>query len=330
MTVHSQSTWAVVLAAGDGTRLRALTTDRAGTSTPKQYCSLFGESTLIHDAVQRARTVVAPDRVCAVVAAQHSQWWEPALASLPAENVIVQSRNRGTGIGVLLAVLTVLARDPHARLLFLPADHYVEHEEGLAVATRSAVAALDRSPEALVLVGIGPDEPDPELGYVVPSGRAHGLPGVERFVEKPPAAVAAELVVRGALWNSFIFAARGDALLELFRSRLPAVARRLGSALARGPSASAAVERAYAELPDVDFSRDVLEGIEERLRVVAAPPCGWTDLGTARRVGEVVGRVHRRGVRRAPPLGHPGAGTVTLADVLRRGGLAARAAGAAS
>ncbi len=36
----SGNTWAVVLAAGDGTRLASLTTDSAGKAVPKQFCSL--------------------------------------------------------------------------------------------------------------------------------------------------------------------------------------------------------------------------------------------------------------------------------------------------
>ena len=37
---HDEHTWALVLAGGEGTRLRALTTDSSGISVPKQFCSL--------------------------------------------------------------------------------------------------------------------------------------------------------------------------------------------------------------------------------------------------------------------------------------------------
>jgi CTP:molybdopterin cytidylyltransferase MocA len=39
----SQHLWALVLAAGEGRRIRHLTTDAAGRSVPKQYASLDGE-----------------------------------------------------------------------------------------------------------------------------------------------------------------------------------------------------------------------------------------------------------------------------------------------
>jgi hypothetical protein len=39
-TVSAQHDWAVILAAGDGTRLAALTRDINGVVIPKQFCSL--------------------------------------------------------------------------------------------------------------------------------------------------------------------------------------------------------------------------------------------------------------------------------------------------
>lgn len=46
--------WAVVLAAGDGTRLASLTSDDRGRSVPKQFCSLNGGGSLLHAAQQIA------------------------------------------------------------------------------------------------------------------------------------------------------------------------------------------------------------------------------------------------------------------------------------
>jgi len=48
------NTWAIILAGGDGTRLRSLTTDETGVSVPKQFCSLRGDRSLLHEALARA------------------------------------------------------------------------------------------------------------------------------------------------------------------------------------------------------------------------------------------------------------------------------------
>jgi mannose-1-phosphate guanylyltransferase len=288
-----QNTWAVVLAAGDGTRLSTLTTDSDGNPVPKQFCSLNGGGSLLHEALQRATRVVPRDRVCAIVADQHRPYWRMDLCALPAGNVIVQPSNRGTAHGVLLAVLSILERDPFARIVFLPADHYVADESALAGSLRKTAALLNRDTQGLVLVGIEPEEPDPELGYIVPGQMLRdGSYAVEQFVEKPQPRVASELLSSGALWNSFIFAANGASLLGLLRQRIASSVEDIETALARDDR-SHALAQAYEQLDSVDFSRAIMQGAEKSLRVIAAPQCGWTDLGTPKRVADTLRRLDR-------------------------------------
>jgi mannose-1-phosphate guanylyltransferase len=293
VTIQRQ-TWAVVLAAGDGVRLSALTTDERGCVVPKQFCSLNGGRSLLQDALIRARRIVASARVCVIVARQHERHWRPVLWSLPERNVIVQARNCGTGNGVLLSLLHVLERDRLARVVFFPADHYVRDEATLGEAV-SAVTTEDHCERGgVTLVGIEPDDLDPELGYIVPDGPAGvGTRGVLRFVEKPTATIARDLIRRGAVWNSFIFSARAESLLELMRSRQPEIVAEMTGAFARRQEQGADIrflDPLYKNLPLMDFSRHVAEGAEAALRVSAAPACGWTDLGTPRRVVQTVQR----------------------------------------
>ena len=150
--------WALVLAAGDGTRLRDLTTDGRGNTIPKQFCSLNGGVSLLQLALLRAAQVIPWERVTTVVAARHASWWQGPLAFLPEQNVIVQPRNRGTAIGVLLPLLCILSQDPRARIVLLPSDHFVADEGTLAQSMRKALAELDRRPERVVMLGIVPDD----------------------------------------------------------------------------------------------------------------------------------------------------------------------------
>ena len=280
--------WALVLAAGEGSRLRALTTDRQGNSIPKQFCSLNGGATLLQLALHRATRVAPWERIVTIVAAQHEAWWRNELAFAPEPNVIVQTHNRGTAIGVLMPLLRILARDPEARIVLLPSDHFVTDEDVLARSMREALAEVHRRPEHVVLLGIVPDEPDGEFGWIIPSIRGEGgVQRVRRFVEKPPPPVAAELMGRGGVWNSFILAATGKTLLELFDKKLPAAVTELWGAMEQDLGAAprpGALAEAYARLDSYDFCRDVLEGCEDRLSVLPVPRCGWSDLGTPDRV----------------------------------------------
>jgi mannose-1-phosphate guanylyltransferase len=158
--------------------------------------------------------------------------------------------------------------------------------------------------DEIVLLGLEPEETDPELGYIVP-GRSDGRGAltVSRFVEKPSAMHAAELIALGALWNAFIVAAAARSLRVLFEERIPEIVARMSAAVhsdlaaGTGPHATAQL---YRSLETLDFSRDILPGQECHLRVLPVPRCGWSDLGTPKRVAEAVGRNPRPGSTQVP------------------------------
>jgi mannose-1-phosphate guanylyltransferase len=290
-------TWALVLAAGEGSRLRTLTTTHTGVAVPKQFCSLQGGPSLLQEALHRAEAIAPRRRICAIVAAQHRRWWEGALWSLPAQNVIVQPENRGTAAGLLLPMLHIEARDPQARVVVLPSDHHVRDEATLARSLRDAAARIRGEERAILLLGVTPDEADPELGYVLPGG-SDGRGGfhVAQFVEKPPLTLARTLIGRGGLWNAFILVGSASAFIELFERRYSPIVSEMRSVVRLDPSdprTAIAASEVYARLPQLDFSRHVLEGAEQSLRLLATPACGWTDLGTPKRVGEALRRLTR-------------------------------------
>jgi mannose-1-phosphate guanylyltransferase len=297
--MNATNVWALVLAGGDGNRLRALTTAPCGTHVPKQYCSLCGDRTLIEDAVDRARGLVTNQHICAVVAEHHRHWWSQTagLAALPPRNIFVQPRNRGTAIGIVYSLLHLHAKDPHARVVLLPADHYVQDESLLREAMMIALAHLAADDRHPVLLGMEPDESDTELGYIVPgTGDRFGTRDVCRFVEKPTFAFASDLIGEGALWNTFIIAATVRSLIDLFMRRYAPIALEMQVVVSRALSAEAPtggwpmIVDMYQRLPELDFSRDVLQGQESQLCVVAVPPCGWSDLGTPRRIADTLRR----------------------------------------
>ncbi len=298
---EGESAWALVLAAGEGSRLKALTMMPSGVHVPKQFCSLLSGPSLVHEALHRAQFIAPRERVYTIVAAQHRCWWERLPGQLSASNVIVQPENRGTANGILLGLTHIAERDRNARIVLLPADHHVREEPTLAASLRCAVEHLRLRPNEILLLGIAPDEPDPELGYIVPGDRARlGTFEVSQFVEKPTTPRARELIENGALWNAFIVAATAQSLLDLLAIRYPEIVTAMRDVVRRDlhrPDNPIATAELYECLPSLDFSRHVLgNGREARLRVLPVPPCGWSDLGTSTRLAETLRQV--RGDRR--------------------------------
>lgn len=285
VAARSSNNWAIVLAAGAGTRLSSLTRHSDGRMVPKQFCSLLGGRTLLEDALARAEGVVPRKRVLVVVAEEHRCHWARALEDHPAENTIVQARNIGTAAGILLPLLHVLERDPRARIVLLPSDHHFEQESVVQSSLRIALDALGDIDEGVILLGITPDAPETGYGWIVPLPSGRLVRTVARFVEKPDRARASELMAQGALWNSFLVVAEGRSILSLYEMRLPGLLERFRSALGiEGPERAKSLRDLYAGLEVNDFSRDVLEGSADELRLLIMPPCGWTDLGTPSRV----------------------------------------------
>jgi mannose-1-phosphate guanylyltransferase len=275
--------WSIVLAGGEGSRLSGLATDPEGRAAPKQYCCVNGGTTLIRQALRRGRSVAGRSHTMVVVAREHRRWWSAELSDVPLANVVVQPCNRGTACGVLLPLMQVLARDPDATVVVLPSDHVVADESTLLEAINAATDHVHREPDRLVLLGLEPEGPDTGLGWIAPSSDAlDPVSAVSHFVEKPTREHAEELIRQGALWNSFIFAMRAWALFSLFQWALPWLTRMFGYALVDrgGGLPSERVARLYDRLPVVDFSRAVLQEAGADMRVVAVPPCGWTDVGT--------------------------------------------------
>ena len=118
---------------------------------------------------------------------------------------------------------------------------------------QSALLRLRAAPEEIILLGMEPTFPDPDLGYIAP-GRycAQGTFAVADFIEKPSVqkALAAEL------------------------------------------EAPAQLADLYETLPDLDFSRDLLVRVDRRrLRVLPVAGCGWSDLGTPERLVQTLSRL---------------------------------------
>jgi mannose-1-phosphate guanylyltransferase len=296
------SPWAVVLAGGDGERVSTLTRDAAGHVVPKQFWSCGSRAPMLYWALARARQVAPVPRVLVVVNECHRVFWETQLADLPRHNLVRQPSNRGTAVGVLLALVEIRARGSAAApVVLLPSDHYVGNEALLHRALAAAVRAVRLDGRRVLLLGMTPDGAGAGYGWILPATGDPVAP-VARFVEKPPASDIGLMVSRGALVNSFILVARVQAMLDVIEHELPDVVRAFEGGVAGADGAG--IGRLYDGLPAVDLSRDVLQHAAGRLSVVRVPPCGWTDLGTPERLLQFMARAPAVPPAPPPPAHH--------------------------
>jgi mannose-1-phosphate guanylyltransferase len=187
-------------------------------------------------------------------------------------NVLIEPRSASTGPALVWATAEALRRDPSAAVLALHSDWAVGDQAGFAKSAETALFAA-RNHDRLVTVGIVPRRPETGYGYIIPGPPLDGKAcRVVRFTEKPDAATALDLMARGALWNSGLFAWTAPRLLAEVRAHTPEIAPHLIH-LAEG-NIPAFFEAVTAVTIDV--------GVLERSQAVAVVPGNfdWDDIGT--------------------------------------------------
>jgi mannose-1-phosphate guanylyltransferase len=283
--------WAVVLAGGQGARLRALTAALYGEPRPKQYAALTGSASLMRQTLDRVATLVPPERTVVVTMADHARYLATEMPDLAGVHVIAQPCDRGTAAGVLLPAHFIHARDPEATVAVFPVDHFVLDEAAFMRHVAAIAGYAGAHADWLVLLGVKATEPDADYGWIeagecIGSTEGGPLHRVRTFWEKPPADVAQHLFARGAMWNSFVFASSVAALIDAGSRCVPLLHERLlKMELFAGTTFEArALDHTYELAPRADFSRVVLQSPLPALAVAAVPAPAWCDLGTPQRV----------------------------------------------
>ncbi len=292
--------WAVLLAGGDGRRLSALTQRITGTATPKQFCPVIGSVSLLEHTRRRVSLLISEDRVLTALTGTHERFYKPIVGHLSSEHLLIQPQNRGTAPAILHASLRLAELAPDARVALFPCDHFVDDDARFMRHVELALDTVVERPELTVLLGIVADRPETGYGWIEP-GKPIG-PGpvfsVRQFWEKPSAEIAAGLLDRGCVWNSFVIVARVSTLLGLFMIALPKLY--LSFARIRGTLGTVfeqeTLRRLYDDLPCSSFSDDVLMKNGVNLGVLPVVGVQWNDLGEPHRVIETLDRL---GVRPA-------------------------------
>ena len=283
--------WALILAGGDGTRLRPLTTQISGDERPKQFCALLDGETLLERTRRRADVLTRADRQVIVVSRPHLPYCEPLFRDTAPGRVVVQPENRGTAAGIVYPLLHIAELAGNVPIAVLPSDHYVSDDRAFMAYVRAAVDAVRTRPDLVVLLGIEPEWPETEYGWIGAARTPLPIDGepvfqIHRFWEKPSAPLAERLYHGGCLWNSFVMVGWTNAFLDLVGACSPELLAAFAPLrfVLGLPQEARVVERIYGRLPAAGFSETVLTADPRRLAVMRVKSVDWSDWGNPRRV----------------------------------------------
>lgn len=267
----------VILCGGAGTRLWPLSRK----SFPKQFAPLLGPLSLFQQSVQRlsgpgygAPVVLTAEAFRFIVTEQLEA------SGCDSSTILIEPAARNTAPAILAAALHLQASDPEAVMLVAPSDHVIPDDAAFRAAVAAGLPAVAEG--RLITFGIQPTRPETGYGYLELDGdpSAPVVP-LRRFVEKPQAPQAAEMLAAGNfLWNAGIFLFRAADFVAEVEAHAPELLAPARAALAAAES-DLGFERldaeAWAPMPDISVDYAVMEK-SSRLSVV--PYRGaWSDLG---------------------------------------------------
>lgn len=296
----SNHLWSIILAGGEGERVRPLIQRWLGRHRPKQYCTFVGKRSMFQHTLDRAAVLTPVTRMVTVIARGHRREAFSQLDGRQAGTILLQPENRDTAAGIFLPLTYVKAHDPKARIVIYPSDHFVHPEDWFLETVAAAARATERLHGRVVLLGVTADRPESEYGWIQPARflaleGAHPVRAVSAFLEKPTRAEAEEHMARGALWNTLVLTANVSTLWEMGRRFFPDIVSRFEQLEATiGTSEEGRVlERIYTDMPSKNFSHDLLSHVSDRVAVMELRDVLWSDWGKPERIAETIQRIGR-------------------------------------
>jgi mannose-1-phosphate guanylyltransferase/mannose-6-phosphate isomerase len=194
--------------------------------------------------------------------------------------ILIEPEGRNTAPAILAAALYAHSQDPDAILLVAPSDHVVPDVLAFHAAVTLGLASVQQGD--LVTFGIQPTHPETAYGYLELSAPPADAPvKLNRFVEKPDAARAAELLSAGTyLWNAGIFLFRATDIIAAYQAHCNDLMQPVSDAVKQAETDLGFLRLApepWSAADDISVDYAVMERANN-LSVVPFDS-GWSDLG---------------------------------------------------
>ncbi len=268
----------IILAGGSGKRLWPLSTKEK----PKQFISLFGDLSLFDLTLQRLNNRDLFKKPIIVTSEDYLTLVEESLSKtgLEVERVFLEPMSKNTFAAVALPVLAGMKINQEERYMVLPSDHYIPFNKPF-YETCTNIKNQFKS-EALTLLGVLPDNPSTEYGYISIKQSNDELKRVKSFIEKPALSEAKKLIKQpNTLWNAGMFCFESMWLIESMKSHRPEMHSLLLDLLSTSGLNQVYYypdKEKFTKLIDMSFDKAIVESNE--YTYAANLDAGWSDLGS--------------------------------------------------
>ncbi len=267
----------VILSGGGGTRLWPMSRPEC----PKQFLALTGKLTMFQMTLERTWDQSLFSAPIIVAGAAHGQTVQRQLAEIGITDakILLEPKARNTAPAIALAALAVA--DPQTPLLVMPSDHVINDIAAFQNAIAAALSVVEEG--WLATFGITPTGPETGYGYIKMAEEiAPEVQRVARFIEKPDAARAKEMIDAGDhVWNGGIFLFRADRYLEALSIHAPVMLAAAQAAMLNARTEGDLIHPDpdhFASSPSDSIDYAVMEK-DGRVAVIPVQ-MGWSDVGS--------------------------------------------------
>lgn len=285
----NENTWCVIMAGGNGTRFWPIST----ASLPKQFIPIEGQdATFLQNTAARFSNLVPAERTLVVTNRKFENLVYEQLPQIPKENILLEPYNRDTAPCLALATYTILKRDPDAMMIVTPSDHIIRETAKFEDIIRCVTEDV-RGRDVLGTIGIFPEGPDTNYGYIQTSGvpQLDSFIKVKTFTEKPDLELAKVFLESGDfLWNSGIFIWKADTIRSEIERFMPQMAASFSGweGAIDTPSQAEFLDSVYADLQNISIDYAIMERTDNAWTYPAS--IGWHDVGNFESIYGILSR----------------------------------------
>ncbi|WP_027087816.1 mannose-1-phosphate guanylyltransferase [Cohnella panacarvi] len=257
----------VIMAGGKGNRLWP----KSASGKPKQFIALNSDETMLQTTYRSLARYLGREKLYVATAAQYLALVQEQLPELDPARLIVEPLQRDTAPCIALAALRFVREGDDEAIVTMPADHLIPDTRALVAKLAEAEVHAEAG-EAIVTLGVVPNRPETNYGYIHTGDEGGSAMKVRAFLEKPSKERAEEWIsMQGVYWNSGICVWKPSTIASAMERYQPSIWYPL-------LEAKAIDESVYEKLPRISIDYAVLEKSEHTYCIPVS--FDWDDLGT--------------------------------------------------
>ena len=268
----------IILAGGSGKRLWPLSTKER----PKQFFPFFGDLSLFDLTLQRVNQRDLFKKPIIVTSEDYCSYVEDSLVKtgLEVSKVIFEPESKNTFPAVALTVLIALKANTDEDFIVMPSDHYISSNKSFYQACSQICNQFND--EGLTLMGVKPDRPSIEYGYIAIEDSNEVIKKARFFIEKPGIKKAINLIKQpDTFWNAGIFCFSGKWFQSSVKKNHPKIYSSFKDLLTFSELDQVYIyphNKKFSELEEISFDKAFVESNDSNFMVTLE--AGWSDLGS--------------------------------------------------